>query len=86
MRYRVTATLINEDDWTIDLTVQFLTDLNVLIKTKTISIDADKYDQQGILLRLNGELDREIRQAQTFPFTQAQADEIALDMTNRKPG
>jgi len=82
----LTPTVLNTDDRTVDVTIQFKTDANVLVATKVLSVPADKFNQSVLINRMRDMLITEWQERQTYPLNQAQADDICANVEIRIPG
>ena len=76
MKAVVTVATPNQDDYTVDLTTQFTSDVGVLIETNIISIPAEIFSMDATIERVRDALNQKIIKRQTFPITQMQADEV----------
>jgi len=85
MRGKVVAVTKNEDDRTVDMTVEVLTDGNVLLQTDTIILPIDILSRDLANERIEEHLRRVIVAREPFPYTDAQLEALLLNMVTVVP-
>jgi hypothetical protein len=85
MKGKVVAQVKNEDDRTVDITVEVYTDGNVLIRTDNIILPVDILSRDLANERIKEHLRRVIAIRAPFPYTDAQLDALLLNMFSVVP-
>ena len=80
MRGKVTAVVKNEDDRTVDLTVEVYTDAGVLLQTDNIILPVDIVSRDLANRRIKEHLSQVILVEAAFPYTDAQLNTMLLNM------
>ena len=85
MRAKVTAVVSNEDDRTVDMTVEVYSDANVLLQTDNIILPIDILSRDLANKRLIEHLNRVIASRADFPYTDEELETMLLGMQTVVP-
>lgn len=81
MKAIVTQDPINEQDRTVDMTVQLYNDQNVLLQTEVILVPIDGISNEEVNDRLIDLINQVKKQRSELPYTQSQIDANYLGQT-----
>jgi hypothetical protein len=85
MKGKVIAVVKNEDDRTVDMTVEAYTDANVLIQTDNLILPIDLLSRDLANERIKEHLNRIIVGREPFPYTDAELDALLVGMVTVVP-